>query len=127
MPLTLLLLAAAQPAISTAGPACTQLLTGSWAGGGEVGTGYKIEASATYRADRTFVSRSKIAAPGQPVQDTSINGRWEAKEGKRAGTCTIAMSTESGAGKSSASSDVLIVDRDTYQFWGVNMRRVKAR
>lgn len=123
----LLLLAAAQPAGSTAGTGCTPLLTGNWAGRGTFGPATQIEGKATYRADHTFTSSSRFATRGQPPQEAAVAGRWSARAGRRPGTCTIDMSSQTANSSSSSSSDVQFVNRDTYRAMGVDMHRVPGR
>ena len=122
-----ILMTAAQPAIPTSDAACERLLVGSWAGSGAFGSTMKVEGKATYRADHSFTSSSRFTSPGQPPQEAALSGRWSARAGRRPNTCTIAMSSQSAAGSSSSTSDVLMVDRDTYRAMGIDMRRVRSR
>ncbi|WP_419809777.1 hypothetical protein [Sphingomonas sp.] len=123
-----LVLAATQPGVSTAGTGCVRLLTGSWAGSGtvtEFGPPMKVSSTATYRADRSFVATTRYVGQDRRLHEQTSTGRWTATAGQGRRACTIALTSESAAGSSSSSSDVQIVDRDTFRSLGVDMHRTR--
>jgi hypothetical protein len=113
-----------------AGPErCRRFLTGNWAGKGTVkdfGPPIEVDNAAAYRSDGTFKTRNRYLGDDKKWAEQIIAGRWSATNGAKLRSCKLVMNTEGSGFKAGSTSDIRVIDPNTYRSLGFNMKRVRA-
>mgnify|MGYP000281700149 CR=1 FL=1 len=123
----ILLLSAAVP---PEGPVdCGAFLIGHWTGKGAVedfapGT----EADSDYRLneDGSFVTINRIRTRKSDWSEQRMTGRWHADEGSNPGRCVLVLETQEDGVEASSSTEVKVIDGNTYRSFGIDMRRSES-
>lgn len=106
---------------------CRAFLTGDWSGSGTV-TGFgppaQVKSSVRYNKDGTFRSSTAYLGSDKRWTEQAMVGTWSAITGDTATNCTVALKSVSPNGESSSTSEISMIDGNTYRSFGVDFKRI---
>ena len=124
------LASAATPLPTERANACRTVLTGEWAGKGLVegfGKPVQVDHAASFRRDGSFVTRNRYLGDDKKWVEQELTGTWSATPGRKRNQCKLAMKMQGSGFESSSSSDIVIVNANTYRSLGFDMHRAGTR
>ena len=126
--LTLLLATGGVPGQKGPADGCTRFLTGDWAGKGTVkdfGPAIQVENVASYSGQGTYATRSRYRGADEKWTEQRLAGTWSATNGPKRGFCKLVMKSGGRDFGGSSTSDIQVINADTFRSLGFDMHRVR--
>lgn len=118
------------PTASASAHVCGRFMTGNWAGKGLVrgfGRPISVDNVATYAPDGSFKTRNRYLSDDRKWNEQSIAGTWTVTRGANRGRCRLVMTSASSGFEASSTSDIQMIDANTYRSIGFDMKRVLGK
>lgn len=109
---------------------CRSFVTGDWVGKGLVrgfGRPIQVDNAATYAADGSFRIRNRYLSDDRKWNEQSTAGTWTTTRGTNRGRCRLVMMSTGSGFEASSTSDIQIIDANTYRSLGFDMKRVLGK
>ena len=87
----------------------------------------QVDNAASYRRDGTFVTRSRFLGADKKWVEQNLAGTWSATSGRKRGQCKLAMQMRGSGFESSSSSELTMVNADTYRSLDFDMHRAGTK
>lgn len=109
-------------------PKCTSFLTGKWAGEGTVtgfGSPVQLSSTASYKSDGTFTSTSRYLGQDKKWTEQTTTGTWSIEASPSPKVCFLHMNSQTAVATANSSTEIEIIDADTYRAFGLDLKRVR--
>ena len=107
---------------------CTRFLVGAWVGKGVVrgfGTPVTVDNAYTYRRDGSFATINRYLGKDKRWNEQRLTGIWTATPARSRGRCTLVLKSEDSGMSSSSTSEIQMIDKDTFRSLGFDMKRAR--
>ena len=124
----IMMILGAAPAASGSPASCSSFLAGTWAGKGvvtEFGPPVRVDNVYTYNKDGSFLTINRFQGENKRWNEQKLSGTWKATPGRSKGECVLVLKSASAMMTSSSTSEIRMIDKDTFRSLGFDMKRVR--